>query len=110
MKFNKESLLKTIIVMDHCQLISILPPPFSLMENGQDSDYFTFAPKNTFANIVFEKLTNRTKTCYVRDGRNFFVFGKHFNKFFVLASEFIIKVSKQFLFQFASLSSDWIRG
>ena len=62
------------------------------MENGQDAEYFTLAPNNTFAGIVFRKLTNRTKLCYVRDGRQFFRFGNRFDKFFVLASEFIIKV------------------
>ena len=62
------------------------------MENGQDSEYFILAPSNTFAGTVFQKLTNPTKTCYVRDGRQFFQFGQRFDKYFVLASEFIIKV------------------
>lgn len=65
------------------------------MENGQDSEYFTLAPNETFAGRIFRKLTNRTHTCYIRNGRSFFQFGSRFDKYFVLASEFIIKVRIQ---------------
>lgn len=71
-----------------------------LMENSADALYFIEATEQTFAYKIFRKLSNTRKVCFIREGKSLRAFGKDYLNYFIIASEFIIKVSfsSSFLF------------